>query len=604
MALLSSTSGSLAIEMKNLTTGKPTLYPEIAADLEFTLQNFTGSNIILFNNDESTSDIQIAFPAGVTPEQLKKMSITLKDWKFTFEASFPCLQLTWQGTNETKWEKDAPLVFVVKNVVTTARPESYQITLSPENMDGDLELSYPVSYTVIPPPREGNKSIPEHIGLTVDNQGSIIVSRGKDVIQNKLFLNIKNAQDKPVFVGKERNDAPMIKVTFVYGNTSGSLAPAIDPDNPPPGSAYGIKAMILQDQSEGWSYFPPQGHVGSPEWIFKPNRGNKEILGAGDKANVTFIFSNIISFTPPGHTQMIVRFTGFNYDENTPYNDHVQVIDLIKQAPSPLRGVQHFFSLKPVFSVYKADDVIKVPLRWSVMNTAYAQLICSHPSVPDQTFNYTADEPLKFGDATISLSGITQDTALYFTLQAYGGDDGFLSSKQFTVLVRSHILKDPRDGKVYPTIRVKNRLWMAADLAWTPANGSWPGTGAGAGRSYIWEKASDQPPAGWRLPTRQDWEELIEYYNKLSGESYDGYNKPAYNALIQGGKSGFNAMLMGFVQESGERNDAENSGYYWSSTAGDGGYITAKFDKMRIALTTEIPLSSGKGASVRLVRDL
>jgi len=72
---------------------------------------------------------------------------------------------------------------------------------------------------------------------------------------------------------------------------------------------------------------------------------------------------------------------------------------------------------------------------------------------------------------------------------------------------------DARDGKTYKYIKIGNKEWMAENLAYEIANGSWDagGTkqyGAKYGRLYTWDAAKDAVPSGWHLPTDAEWKEL------------------------------------------------------------------------------------------------
>ncbi len=61
------------------------------------------------------------------------------------------------------------------------------------------------------------------------------------------------------------------------------------------------------------------------------------------------------------------------------------------------------------------------------------------------------------------------------------------------------------------------------------------------GKMYNWWAVSDPrglAPAGWRIPTDEDYKKLIEFYLKDK--------KVAYAALVNGGISGFNAMMGGW----------------------------------------------------------
>jgi uncharacterized protein (TIGR02145 family) len=70
------------------------------------------------------------------------------------------------------------------------------------------------------------------------------------------------------------------------------------------------------------------------------------------------------------------------------------------------------------------------------------------------------------------------------------------------------------------------------------------------GYYYTWYAAQNVCPAGWRLPSDQDWTELTDFVGN-----------PRATNLLAGGSSGFNAKLVGQPHSNrGER------AYFWSST--------------------------------------
>ena len=108
-------------------------------------------------------------------------------------------------------------------------------------------------------------------------------------------------------------------------------------------------------------------------------------------------------------------------------------------------------------------------------------------------------------------------------------------------------------------IRIGDQVWMTKNL-----NLSTPGSDfynhdealeKRYGRLYTWEAAQDACPTGWHLPSRRDWEELINF---LGGENTAG------KRLSIGGDTGFNAMLGGFANLS-KCVLLDLYGAYWSS---------------------------------------
>jgi uncharacterized protein (TIGR02145 family) len=119
---------------------------------------------------------------------------------------------------------------------------------------------------------------------------------------------------------------------------------------------------------------------------------------------------------------------------------------------------------------------------------------------------------------------------------------------------------DSRDGQTYRTIKIGGRWWMAQNLNYATEIGSWTmendSTGSQFGRFYNWEAAKKAVPVGWHLPSKQEFQTLLD--------SLGGNDEELYLKLIKGGESGFNVLLTGSHQQAyGRRGGAAN---IWSST--------------------------------------
>lgn len=90
----------------------------------------------------------------------------------------------------------------------------------------------------------------------------------------------------------------------------------------------------------------------------------------------------------------------------------------------------------------------------------------------------------------------------------------------------SGVFTDSRDELDYNWVRIGERIWMAENLAYDAGNLSWPYDDDetnvnNMGRLYTWMTALTVCPAGWHLPTDQEWELLATYISVLEGP----YNK-------------------------------------------------------------------------------
>ncbi|MCB0596621.1 MAG: TIR domain-containing protein [Lewinellaceae bacterium] len=141
-----------------------------------------------------------------------------------------------------------------------------------------------------------------------------------------------------------------------------------------------------------------------------------------------------------------------------------------------------------------------------------------------------------------------------------------------TEIGRSNYFTDLRDDQVYKTVELVGKTWMAENLNYDIGEGCWfyddnPGNEKKYGRLYTWNAAKRACPPGWRLPTVEEIDELIDHFG---GEEKSFFTEGAYSPLMEGGTSGFNALL------GGERYSYMNagagfffqgrSGYYWTGT--------------------------------------
>jgi uncharacterized protein (TIGR02145 family) len=176
-------------------------------------------------------------------------------------------------------------------------------------------------------------------------------------------------------------------------------------------------------------------------------------------------------------------------------------------------------------------------------------------------------------------------------------------------------LRDNRDGKTYRTLVIGGKRWMAENLNYQTGS-SWCYDNAGSncnkyGRLYDWRTAKTICPAGWHLPSREEWGSLA----KAAGGSWEhGTGGKAGNKLKA--KSGWNnkgngtddygfAALPGGNRSylGGSFNYAGNNGNWWTAT--ENRSSRAYYRGMRYGNERVLEDVSGKGfgMSVRCLGD-
>jgi len=135
---------------------------------------------------------------------------------------------------------------------------------------------------------------------------------------------------------------------------------------------------------------------------------------------------------------------------------------------------------------------------------------------------------------------------------------------------------DRGNGQTFKTIEIAGKTWMAENLNIKTGN-SWCYDDADSncvkyGRLYDWETATAACPTGWRLPTNQEWEDLIATAGgKLTAgkklKSTSGWNY--YLDLLSGNGTddfGFSALPGGGRSAYGHFESAGDLGYWWTAT--------------------------------------
>lgn len=152
------------------------------------------------------------------------------------------------------------------------------------------------------------------------------------------------------------------------------------------------------------------------------------------------------------------------------------------------------------------------------------------------------------------------------------------------------------EGNSYRTIKIGNQTWMVDNLRSTkyndgtaiataseigdlrkstmPAYSVHNNGNANYGNLYNWYAVNTGKlaPKGWHIPTKQDWDLLLNY---LGGFSKAG-DKMKSNSWSPNGVSGFDALPAGFLANSGMFTNVGNAAFWWSTrerNAGQADYV-------------------------------
>jgi len=141
---------------------------------------------------------------------------------------------------------------------------------------------------------------------------------------------------------------------------------------------------------------------------------------------------------------------------------------------------------------------------------------------------------------------------------------------------------DSRDGKTYRTVKIDNQMWMAANLSYNATSSKCYENDAANcekyGRLYDWSTAKGACPAGWHLPSDEEWETLVNYAGGkdkagMKLKSSTGWPIVWNNNGNGTDNLGFSALPGGNGYSDGGFGKAGSTGYWLSATERDASYI-------------------------------
>jgi uncharacterized protein (TIGR02145 family) len=175
--------------------------------------------------------------------------------------------------------------------------------------------------------------------------------------------------------------------------------------------------------------------------------------------------------------------------------------------------------------------------------------------------------------------------------------------------------EDIRDLQTYKWVRIGSQIWMSQNLNFAVDKGPYCYDSDTSnckiyGRLYDWSVAQKICPAGWHLPSHQEWKKVSDFLDDQVGEKMKEIGDAHWNGpdAVVRGESGFNAIAAGCksIDPSGRThfNGVRDFAYFWSSTTAT---PASKAWCRYISSTDDIlhPFENWKewGYSVRCVKD-
>ena len=160
----------------------------------------------------------------------------------------------------------------------------------------------------------------------------------------------------------------------------------------------------------------------------------------------------------------------------------------------------------------------------------------------------------------------------------------FIASLAFLLSACSESFTDSRDGQSYDVVKIGGLTWMAENLNYETETSACPDGDSRnckrLGQLYTWADAKTVCPEGWRLPTKADFEALVNAASGDDARPLAGAALKAKDGWFKKGNGtddfGFNALPAGYRGAISKMDDDTITGgkfdgiggyaYFWSAT--------------------------------------
>ena len=201
------------------------------------------------------------------------------------------------------------------------------------------------------------------------------------------------------------------------------------------------------------------------------------------------------------------------------------------------------------------------------------------------------DEQIEELEATIKISSSGGSVKSSSSVKTPSSSEGSISSSskkiessssnssfnQFNPDIKYGELLDSRDGQTYKTVKIGSQTWMAENLNYETDDSFCPDGNekncSTYGRLYKWNSAKTVCPAGWHLPSKDEFVTLLA---KVGGGFMAGTELKALAGWNNKGNGldsyGFSAIPAGYKSSDGQYAGVGYRAHFWSSTEDRDGY--------------------------------
>ena len=183
----------------------------------------------------------------------------------------------------------------------------------------------------------------------------------------------------------------------------------------------------------------------------------------------------------------------------------------------------------------------------------------------------------------------------------------FVCNKTFAQ--QNDTFTDGRDGKLYHFVKIGTTIWMSENLNFKTKRsycyGDLQQNCTTYGRLYTWDAAMKACPAGWHLPSQDEWSQLV---NALGGSDNAGAKMKMVSSKwrnqqsTDNNSSGFSILPAGRIANYDNYNGLGYYAFIWTSTEyiDNAWYVSFSCNDSRIIFGANEKIS---GFSCRCVKD-